>query len=376
MSDGRSRQQDAGIPAATRVLPVTRRQFLLTLGVAGGSAAVGNLLWPFGRGLRPVAEGLQIVRRTGFALGATTSIVALHEDYATAQRAVEDAFAELEMVESVMSLYRPTSQLCRLNRAGVLHTPHPYLVQVLDKARAMSAASDGDFDVTVQPLWTLYAAATSSGHLPSVHDIQRARQLVDWRRVQLRETVSPCAIVDRGCGQSFSIHLKGSGTAVTLNGIAQGFAADRALSALAGCGVRHALVNTGEIGAMGRRRGGGPWTVGIQHPRQQDACISRADLAGRCVATSGDYGTPFSPDRMHNHIFDPCTGCSPKEFQSVTVLAKTGLEADALSTTLFVTGLERGMDLIESTTGADALFVLKSGEMKLTDGFPAGDVHS
>jgi thiamine biosynthesis lipoprotein len=172
------------------------------------------------------------------------------------------------------------------------------------------------------------------------------------------------------------IHLKGSGTAVTLNGIAQGFATDRALEALAAGGVRHALVNTGEIGAMGRRRDGGLWTIGIQHPRHQDAFIRRAHLDGRCVATSGDYGTTFSPDRVHNHIFDPFTGRSPKEFQSVTVLASTGLEADALSTTVFVTGLERGIELIESTPGADALFVLKNGETKATNGFPAGDTHS
>ncbi|MHC4695793.1 MAG: FAD:protein FMN transferase [Planctomycetota bacterium] len=347
--------------ASARIRPVTRRQFLLTLGGAGASYAVANLLWPFGEDGPPGADGLQAVERAGFALGATTSIVALHEDYATAQRAVEAAFAELRTVEAVMSLYRPDSQLCRLNRERILLEPHPYLVEVLDKAQAMSAASGGDFDVTVQPLWTLYAAAMSNGHLPNVHDIERTRRLVDWRRVEM----------DRR-----AIHLKGSGTAATLNGIAQGFAADRALGALAAGGVRHALVNTGEIGAIGRRRDGGFWTIGIQHPRHQDAFISRAHLDGRCVATSGDYGTAFSPDRVHNHIFDPCTGRSPKEFQSVTVLAKTGLEADALSTTVFVTGLERGIDLIESTPGADALFVLKSGETKVTNGFPGGDTYS
>ncbi|MFC1588475.1 FAD:protein FMN transferase, partial [Planctomycetota bacterium] len=117
--------------------------------------------------------------------------------------------------------------------------------------------------------------------------------------------------------------------AVTLNGIAQGFAADCMLAALEANGVQHALVNTGEIGV-----------IGIQHPRHKDAFISRARLDGRCIATSGDYATTFSPDGEHNHIFDPRTGHSPKEFQSVTVLAKSGLEADALSTTIFVSGLQ------------------------------------
>ena len=333
----------------------TRRRFLLTLGAAGVSAAGWNLLWPFGKDALEPSGGLQAAERTGFALGAQMSVVALHEHYAAAETAIKAAFAELETVESVMSLYRPQSQLCRLNTAGVLPDPHPYLVQVLDRAHAMSVASDGDFDITVQPLWNLYASARQKGRLPGANDIKCARRNVDWRRVEINQ--------DR-------VHLKGTGTAVTLNGIAQGFAADRVLEVLAARGVRHALVDTGEIGAIGRRHDGDSWTVGIQHPRHQDTLISRVQLDGRCVATSGDYATTFSSDYMHNHIFDPRTGRSPRAFQSVTVLAKSGLEADALSTTVFVAGLQRGIRLMESTPGADALFVLKNGETIATDGFP------
>jgi thiamine biosynthesis lipoprotein len=134
--------------------------------------------------------------------------------------------------------------------------------------------------------------------------------------------------------------------------------------------VRHALVNTGEIGVMGRRQDGDLWTIGIQHPRYRDAFISRARLDARCMTTSGDYATTFSPDGESNHIFNPRTGRSPKEFQSVTVLAKSGLEADALSTAIFVSGLHRGIRLIESTAGTDALFVLTNGKTLTTRGFP------
>jgi thiamine biosynthesis lipoprotein len=346
---------------STETRRVTRRQFVMTLGAVGVSAAAGNLLWSFGKATSQVAGGLQRVERTGRALGVTTSIVALHEDRAIAQRALDAAFGELSTVEAVMSLYRRDSELCRLNREAVLHDPHPYMVEVLRKARAISAASGGDFDVTVQPLWALYASATRSGHLPEADEIERTRQLVDWRRVEMTEG---------------RIHLKGSGTAVTLNGIAQGFAADCAIAALAAGGVQHALVNTGEIGALGRRGDGRRWTIGIQHPRHEDSVIARVHLDGRCVATSGDYGTTFSADHVHNHIFDPSTGRSPKEFQSVTVLAKSGLEADALSTAVFVTGLDRGIKLIESLPGADALFVLQNGDTVFTNGFPGGDAKS
>jgi thiamine biosynthesis lipoprotein len=347
------------MPHSLKRPAMTRRRFLLALGAAGASTAAGRMLWSSGKDApapQGELEGLRTVHRTGFVLGAELSITALHEDIAMADDAVKAAFKELEVVESVMSLYRPQSQLCRLNRDGVLHEPHPYLVRVLQKAQALSVASAGDFDVTVQPLWTLYSRCRRNGSLPTADDLEDARRLVDWRRVDVRQD---------------HIHLKGRGTSVTLNGIAQGFAADRVLEALKAGGVRHALVNTGEIGAMGRRPGGGLWTVGIQHPRRQNEYVSRTALDGRCVATSGDYGTAFSHDGVHHHIFDPRTGRSPTAFQSVTVLAKTGLEADALSTAVFVTGLERGIKLIESAPGADALFVMKSGETKGTRGFPA-----
>jgi thiamine biosynthesis lipoprotein len=334
----------------------SRRRFLLALGAAGASAAAGDWLWRVSRGRKipPPPAGLHAARRLGHALGTDASIVALHASQAGAERAIDAAFAELETIESVMSLYRPDSQICRLNERRELLRPHPYLVQVLRKAQAVSAASNGAFDVTVQPLWTLYANFAAMGRLPEPDEIERIRNYVDWRRVVVSD--------DRSA-------LKGAGTAITLNGIAQGYAADRVLAALAASGVRHALVDTGEIGTMGRRADNECWSVGIRHPRQADALIQRVRLDGRCVATSGDYETAFTPDFVHNHIFDPHTGRSPQSFQSVSVVAKTGMEADALTKVVFVAGLERGIAFLEAYPGADGFFVLKNGQIRATAGF-------
>jgi thiamine biosynthesis lipoprotein len=226
---------------------------------------------------------------------------------------------------------------------------------VLRAAAAVSARSDGAFDATVQPLWKLYAGAKKAGALPGPEAVREAAGRVDWRKVD----VSP----DR-------IRFLGAGMAVTLNGIAQGFAADRVRAALQARGVRHALVNTGEFGSLGRKADGTPWTVGIQHPRQADAYVALASLEERFLSTSGDYATSFSDDFRHNHIFDPRTGLSPTEFSSVTILARTGMEADALTKVLFVRGLEKGLELVRSAPGADALCVFKDGRMIQTDGFP------
>jgi len=331
-----------------------RRHFLLMLGAGGalGLAAAGSFRpWR----LSLFRRGLHAVTRSGWALGSDVSITALHDVRAAAESAVSAAFAELEQVEQAMSLYRPASDLCRLNRQAVLDAPHPYLVDVVEKARAVSQQSDGAFDVTIQPLWDLYAEAQRSGRLPDAASIEATRRKVDWRRIEVSRS---------------RIRLQGDGTAVTLNGIAQGYAADRVMDALRRHGIEHALVNTGEIGTFGCKETGEPWSVGIQHPRNPDAYIALARLNGRCLATSGDYATSFSADHRDNHVFDPRSGRSPDTLASASVAAPTAWEADALSTALFVLGAERGLQLLRATPGADALLVFKDGRTLATDGFP------
>jgi len=328
--------------------PPSRRQFLFLLGGAGGLASLG-LIPALRSGRR------EKVSRTSWALGSEVSITALHEDARAAEHAINDAFAELERIEEAMSLYRPHSQICRLNRDGVLENPDPYLVAVLRAAAAMSERSDGAFDATVQPLWSLYASAQKSRTLPDPEAIRDATRRVDWRNVE---------VTDR------RVRFRAEGMAVTLNGIAQGFASDRVRAALQARGIRHALVNTGEFGSLGRNADGAAWTVGIQHPRRADAYIALASVENRFLSTSGDYATTFSDDFRHNHIFDPRTGLSPAEFASVTVLAPTGMDADALTKVLFVRGLEQGLDLVRTVPGADALCILKDGRMVSTNGFP------
>jgi thiamine biosynthesis lipoprotein len=280
-------------------------------------------------------------------------IEARHSEVAIARLAVQRAFEEIERVEQVMSLYRSDSQVCRLNRDGRLERPDPMLVEVLQSACTLSRRTRGAFDVTVQPLWEVFAGAQREGRSVTEADRTAALARVDWRHLSVsseRLALSP-------------------GMAITLNGIAQGYATDRATAVLRECGIEHALVNAGEVGALGTR-GGEPWCVGIQHPREPEAYIALAKLAGRCVSTSGDYATTFSNDRRSNHLFDPRTGRSPDEFASVTVVAPTAMQADGLSTAISVLGLERGEQLLNETPDCDALFVLKDGRTFQTAEFP------
>lgn len=325
-----------------------RRRFLM--GTAGACAALGTGGWLWSQSQR-----WQLFRKASHALGAAVTISVGHRDADAAEAALDAAFAELELVESVMSLYRPESQLCRLNQDKGLDHPHPHLVTVLQCASKVALQTSGAFDVTVQPLWELYQNAKKQNRLPSEAEVIQARALVDWQRVKLTPE---------------RVQLDGAGTAVTLNGIAQGFAADVAMSVLRGAGIEHALIDAGEMGALGGKMDGEPWKVGIQHPRQPEALVSTAKLQDRCLATSGDYETRFSEDFVHHHLFDPHTGHSPSELASVSIAAPTAMMADALSTAVFVLGVERGLAFVKGLPGVDALLVRKDGKIEATKDFP------
>lgn len=337
---------------------LSRRSLLLGLGLGGAAA----LTWGIGRSWRgprsapsPNTDGalLPAELRT-HALGTEISITALHHDPDHARRAIATAFDAIEQLEQAISLYRSDSQICQLNQSGVVKDPHPDLLALLDYAARISRASDGAFDITVQPLWNLFAEAKRRSALPGEAAILDARQRVDWRKV---------SVTDR------QVRL-GEGMAITLNGIAQGFAADRLVAILRNYGIEHALVNAGEIATIGTKEHGKPWAAGVQHPRRPDAYIALVALEGRSMSTSGDYATAFSDDLAYNHVFDPGTGRSPTLFSSVSVVAPTATQADALSTAIFVLGVEKGLQLARATPGTDAMLVLKDGQVLATKGFP------
>ena len=329
------------------IIASTRRQFLWTLGAGFGFLAARDA-WGADSG-----TPLQSFARSDRALGSEVSLTVLSSSRLIAERALSAGFTALERVEAVMSLYRPESELSRLNRDGLLRDPAPELVEILRHARAISLATRGAFDVTVQPLWTLYAISEMAGRAPAADEIAAACAQVDWRQVA----------VDTG-----EIRLGKPGMAITLNGIAQGYAADCVRQALTDAGIEHALINTGEIGGVGRRADA-PWRVGIQHPADPEAYIALIELDDRCLATSGRYATRFDKAGAH-HIFDPRTGRSPHEVVSVSVLARTAWEADALSTSACVLGADAGSRLIAARPGADAFFVLDNGRTLATPGFP------
>jgi thiamine biosynthesis lipoprotein len=333
---------------------ISRRRMLSLILGTGGLAAAGLAAFELRRGSNSF-DG-QFTTRQGWALGSDVTLTVQCDSVERAERALETAFAELDGIEQVMSLYRADSQICRLNQERELVDPHPDLVTVLRAASDMSRQSDGAFDITVQPMWDLYSKCGRSGQLPTPAQIELARSAIDWT----------CVEVD-----SHLVRLRSPVTGITLNGIAQGFAADRVIEVFRAYGIQNALINAGEVGSLGRKTPLEAWKAGVQDPRVTDAFAAIVPLDGRSLATSGDYQTSFVPDFSQNHIFDPHTGHSPLDLASVSILAPTGIQADALSTTAMVLGVDRSLSLFSRLPNVDALMILKSGASVSTPGFPS-----
>ena len=326
-------------------MPVTARtpRRRILLGMAG-LAAMAGLGGPSAFRTLAAERGLTTRTRAGLAFGTTVALTAAGPDPAALDAALSDGFAAMRAVEAAASLFRADSALSHLNRDGRLNAPPADLTAMLGFALDLAQRTGGAFDPTVQPLWPAWAGAAARGEQPDPQALRDAVARIGWRRVAL----TPERIVLE------------PGTALTLNALIQGYAADRVMVALRARGITDAFVDTGEFGAMGAHPDGTPWQLGIADPRRPEALSATITPFSGFAATSGDYAMSFSPDRADHHIFDPTTGRSPRGLASVTVTAETGLLADGLSTACMVLGPEAGGRLVAQWPGCSVRFVGKT----------------
>jgi len=323
---------------------ISRRHFLKIVAGAGLATGLGASLT---RRLRPDFASAQITE-TRVMMGAIVTLTVAAPNRRTAQHAVEATFAEMARLVDLFDHRRPRSPLARLNRERRLPAAPPELIDVLTVARHYGALTAGAFDVTIKPLWDALRAGETA--VEPLHD------LIDYRLLR---------VVDS------SITLARSGMSVTLDGIAKGHVVDGGVATLRRLGFNHVLVEAGgDLVAHGQRGDGAPWRVGVAHPRQGATPLTSLSLTGCAAATSGDYAHAFSADYSQHHILDPRRGRSPAELASVTILAPTATDADALSTAVLVMGPEAGLALLERLPHVEGLLVTKEMARLPTAGFP------
>lgn len=290
----------------------------------------------------------------------TRIVVQLWEpDSARAEQLLDDAMARLEAIEDRLSTYRAHSELSSVNRqaADGPVVVSEALFELLSEAQHVAELSRGAFDVTYESVGHLYAHRER--RRPDDEQIEASLPLVDYRHLRLDAAAR-------------SVDFAASGVRVNLGGIAKGWACEQVVNALRAEGVEHALVSAGgDTRVLGDRRGQ-PWVVGLRDPDDADGVVTRLALQDEAISTSGDYERYFDEDGVrYHHILDPATGRPTQGIRSVTVIGPDGTLTDALSTTLFVMGVEEGLALLERLPGYDAVFIDARRGVRLSPGLAA-----
>lgn len=284
-------------------MPLTRRRFITI------SASAALIAGP--------AMATPLFKWQGSALGARASIILQHPD---AKRITKAVRAEIDRLEDIFSLYRAGSAISRLNATGQLDAPPFELLECLSLAAHAHQATEGLFDPTIQPLWALYAEANPKGQAPDQAQITARRALGGWGDVRYDPS---------------TIRLR-PGMALTLNGIAQGYIADRVAALLRMEGLNNVLIDTGELRALGGHPQGGDWPVTLDQPDRPVI-----GLYDRALASSAPLGTVFDAAGTNagttagtqGHILDPRTGRpATLRWQLISISAGSATMADALST--------------------------------------------
>ncbi len=308
---------------------IGRRRAMTILAAGAGATLLPRASWP---------DAASRFEWRGQALGAAARLVLYDRDRAEAAAAVAACVAEVERLENEFSLYRPDSALSRLNRQGRLDAPSHDMRRLLLESRRFGDLSNGAFDVTVQPLWRLYAAHFAANpeatEGPPSAAVEAALALVDYRRLRIADD-----------------HIAiPAGMGITLNGIAQGYITDRVADLLRTRGWRHVLVDLGEIRALDSRPGGQPWRIGL-------AAAGEVPLVDQAVATSAGAGTRFTRDARIHHLLEPRSGRSANTYRSVTVVAARATIADALSSAVYVAPREAAARLLRAGGAIEARLV-------------------
>jgi thiamine biosynthesis lipoprotein len=289
-------------------------------------------------------------------MGTRIGVELWHEDKAAAQQAIDAVLAEFRRLDQALSPYIERSELYRVNQAAA---QRPLVIsqeffELLQSSLDYSRLTDGAFDITFASIG--YQYDYRHGVKPTDQAITEALPLINYRLLSLNADAS-------------TVTFEREGMRIDLGGIAKGYAVDRAIGILQRHGIAHALVSAGGDSRLLGDHRGRPWNIGIQAPRKEGALAAVLPLSETAISTSGDYERYFERDGVrYHHIISPKTGRSAGELRSVTILGPNATRTDALSTSVFVLGLEKGLALINRLDDVEAIIIDNQGVMHMSKG--------
>lgn len=303
-------------------------------------------------GARPaLATALRTFRFSTHTMGTTATLTLVGEDSLALAPLAQRALASFQRVDSLMSNWTRTSEVARINAGldatvgGAPLALEPETARVLGAALAVAAASEGAFDITVEPFVRLWGFLGGTKRVPSAAEIAALRPQVGHALLVLDSTGGLAAAR--------------AGVRIDLGGIAKGYAVDCLRDSLLALGVRDALVDlSGNIALLGTPPGRAAWRLGLRDPADREATLGTLRLPRPAVATSGDYEQFFAADgKRYGHILDPRTGWPVDSLASATVVMDSAMQADAWATALCVLGPSAARRLARERVDLEAILV-------------------
>jgi thiamine biosynthesis lipoprotein len=283
-------------------------------------------------------------------MGTVFTIDLYAPDQETAQEWMQLSFNEVDRIEALLSNYRSTSELSRINREAANHavTTDPETFAFVRTALDWSRRSNGAFDMTVGPLMRAWGFFFDHGRIPSQNELDPLRKEIGWEKVRLDGVNRTVAFADRA-----SIELDPGG-------IGKGYAVDHIVALLRQQHVTAALISAGTstIYGIGAPPGSAGWLVRIPDPADDGKIVTSITLKDTSLSTSGCTEKFFVRDgRRYCHILDPSTMHPVENMLQTTVMSPSATDSDALSTATFVMGAQASAGLLYSTPQAAAVII-------------------
>lgn len=310
---------------------------------------------------KDLSSDIKMFKQTRLIMGTFAEVSVYSDDEKTAGKAIEEALDEMERMDRIMSNYKNDSELSQLNKKAA-KSPVPCqkeLLDVIEQSQYYSELSSGAFDVTIAPIVALWGFFNGKEHIPSNKEIEKLLPAVSYKNVIINKSNDP--------QKTSTVFFKNTRTQIDLGAIGKGYAVDKALGIIKKSDIGNACINLGgNIYVLGIPVGKNAWKIGIQHPRDKNEILGYLELKDEATATSGDYERFFEINgKRYSHIIDPRTGRPVNGTIAVTIVAPTGTEVDALSTSVFVLGPEKGLKLIKNIPDAHAMIAYEGKDGKL-----------
>lgn len=303
----------------------------------------------------------EYISDTAFKLN---TIVTINIYDSTDTTLLKETLALCDKYEKLFSRTMESSELYQLNHGTLPKKQDAFIIsdetsELLSKALEYSRLSDGGFDLTIEPISSIWDFTSEEKKVPTDSEITNILPLVNYKNLILDGNL---------------VQFKQKGMGIDLGAIAKGYIADRMKDFLISKGIKSATINLGgNVLCIGNKPDGTPFNVGIQKPfANRNETISTINISDKSVVSSGIYERFFEKNnKFYHHILNPKTGYPyDNSLVSVTIISDKSVDGDGLSTTCFALGLEKGMKLINSLPDTEALFITDDYKLHYSNNFP------